>query len=67
MQKSIKVVLDIYAPAFAVSEILTFEIFDHEKVGQGKWSITCAMAPSMANIKIAHFCPSSHCFRDVNI
>ena len=35
ISKSMKLVLDIYTPPPAVSEILIFELFDLENVGRG--------------------------------
>ena len=34
LSKSLNVVFHIFAPALTVTDIVTFEIFGHEKVGQ---------------------------------
>ena len=40
-----RVILRTFALALTVNEVLTFEIYDLEKIGQGGGSTTFAMAP----------------------
>ena len=44
--------LHIFAPALIVSDILTFRIFDLQKVGQGNGEQLSQSCPLMANVEI---------------
>ena len=52
MSVSIKMCLRIFAPALTVSDLLTFKMFDLEKVGQHQGVQLLQWHHSMANIKI---------------
>ena len=72
LKREIFKVISHVALAHAFSEILKFQIFNHEKVGQGHWVQLSQWYHSLANNQIfkscsVHFCARSHRSSDINI
>ena len=63
-----KVVQGIFAIALTISEILTFEIFNHQKVGKRHLVQFFAMTNEKICKKLpTHFCASSYHFSDIKL
>ena len=65
ISKSINTISHIFILEVIVSEILTIEIFELEKLAQGRRVLISQRRQSMENIKIyeshiMHFCTSAH-------
>ena len=69
---SMKVLERILTPAIAVSDILMFQNFYLEYIGQGHWVKHAQWCDSTVNINVygshaTHLCANSSRFRDINV